>query len=52
MQNHLLILWVKHADIGAWENLLPEDLIPQTTSAVELRGGVTLWVTGEQKALL
>lgn len=37
-QNHLLILWVKHSEIRAWENLHPKDLLPQTASAVSLEG--------------
>lgn len=52
MQNHLLFLSVKHAEIRAWENLLPKDLLLHTASAVGLGGGITQRIAGEQKVLL
>jgi len=52
MQSHLLILWINHAEIWAWKNMLPQNVLPQTASAGELGGGVTLWIAGKQEAPL
>lgn len=50
-QNHLLILWVKHTEIRAWESCIQRVCFPK----VPLQWGrevVTPWIVEELKALM